>query len=111
MSNSTIKHKRGDTFSYSAVVRETRSGPAMDITDWTITSMLRDGTGNLIAEADVTITDAAEGAYTVRAEDTSSWPAGYLQWDIQHEDAGGDIRSTETVLVKVIADVTYPEPA
>jgi hypothetical protein len=79
----------------------------MNITDWTITSMIRTQTGELIAEADVTITDGAAGEYTVRVDDTTSWPTDYLLWDIQHADGAGDIRSTETVLVRVMADVTY----
>jgi hypothetical protein len=104
----SIKHKRGDTFIYYGVVRESRNGPVMNITDWTITSMIRTQTDALLAEADVTITDGAAGEYTVRVDDTTAWPIEYLLWDIQHADGAGDIRSTETVLLRIVADVTYP---
>jgi hypothetical protein len=83
----------------------------MNITDWTITSMIRTQTDALLAEADVTITDGAAGEYTVRVDDTTEWPTDYLYWDIQHADGAGDIRSTETVLVRVVKDVTYPNPS
>jgi hypothetical protein len=106
----SIKHKRGDTFIYHGVVRETRNGPVMNITDWTITSMIRTQTDALIAEADVTITDGAAGEYTVRVDNTIGWPVDYLHWDIQHADGAGDIRSTETVLLRIVADVNYPDP-
>ena len=109
--SASIKHKRGDTFIYSGVVRESRNGPVMNISDWTIASMIRASTGTLIAEADVMITDGATGEYTVRVENTTAWPVDYCFWDIQHTDGAGDIRSTETVLLRVVADVTYPEPA
>ena len=108
--SASIKHKRGDTFIFHGVVKESRTGPAMNISDWTITSMVRTQTGELIAEADVTITNGAAGEYAVRINDTTSWPDGYLHWDIQHADGAGDIRSTETVLLRIVADVTYPDP-
>jgi len=109
--SASIKHKRGDTFIFYGVVRESRNGPVMNITDWTIASMMRSQTGTLIAEADVTITDGSAGEYTVIVEDTTAWQPEYLIWDIEHRDGGGVKRSTETMLIRVGKDVTYPEPA
>ena len=109
--SASIKHKRGDTFIYHGIVREYRNGPVMNITDWTIASMIRTQTDALIAETDVTITDGAAGEYTVTVEDTTAWQPEYLIWDIEHRDGGGVKRSTETILIRVVKDVTYPEPA
>ena len=108
--SASIKHKRGDTFIFHGVVRESRNGPAMNITDWTITSMIRASTETLIAEADVTTTDGAAGEYTVRVDDTTGWPVDYLLWDVEHIDGGGVKISTDTVLIRVVKDVTYPDP-
>ena len=106
----TVSHKRGDTFVYSAVIRESKSGPAIDLTGWTIASMIRDADSLLIADLDVSITTAASGAYAIRADITDEWPIGQAYWDIQYTDADGVIRSTETINLQIIEDVTYPEP-
>lgn len=110
MSTTTVQHKRGDTFLYAAALLESKTGPVINIADWTITSMIRDLDGMLIADLTVTITDAAQGEYTVSLDDTADWPVGWAQWDIQYEDDGGVIKSTETVRVKIVQDVTYPDP-
>lgn len=104
MKTATAEHKRGDTFLVSCTRADT------DISDWEITSMIRDAEGALIAECEVTITDASEGQFTLLVEDTTDWPVDYLNWDIQYVDSGGVIRSTETIKLRVRADVTYPEP-
>lgn len=110
MSTATVEHKRGDTFLYSAVLKETKTGPVIDIRGWTITSMIRDLDGLLIADLTVSITDGEQGEYTVSADDTAAWPVGWAQWDIQYVDDGNVIKSTETVRVKIVQDVTYPDP-
>lgn len=101
MINPVIEHKRGDTFLFSCTRADT------DLTDWTIASQVRDISLNLIATCDVTITDAAEGKFTVQVDDTTAWPIDLLLWDIQYTDNAGIIQSTETVRVKVKQDVTY----
>ncbi len=106
----TLEHKRGDTFRFSAVLRETKTGPAMDLTGWTIASMVRDADSVLIDTLTVTVTDAAAGEYSLLVEDTSAWPVGQAYWDIQYTDDGDVIRSTETIRLNIIEDVTYPEP-
>lgn len=106
----SIQHKRGDTFLFEAVLRESKNGPVIDITDWTLESMVRDADSVLIAELDVTVTDAAQGEYTVSADDTSDWPVGLAYWDIQYTDDAGVIRSTDTIALAIIQDITYPEP-
>lgn len=106
----SITHKRGDTFLFSAALRASKTGPATDVTDWDITSMIRDAEDVLIDEITVTVTDAANGAYALRVDDTTAWPIGTAYWDIQYIDDSGIIRSTETIQVQIIEDITYPDP-
>lgn len=103
MKTTTLDHKRGDTF----IVNCTRTDT--DITDWTITSQIRDYEDVLIVDCDVTITDAAEGQYTVRVDDTTEWPVGSLLWDIQCIDTANIVKSTDTVKIRVVADITRAE--
>jgi hypothetical protein len=107
----SITHKRGDTFLYDAVLRQSKSGPVIDLTDWTIASMIRDGEDVLIEELTVTVTNAALGEYSIRVDDTTAWPVGTAYWDIQYTDSNDIIRSTDTMNLNIIEDVTYPEPA
>lgn len=106
----TVQHKRGDTFLFIAVLRETKTGPVIDLTDWTIASMVRDADDVLVDQVTVTVTDAANGAYSLRVDDTTAWPVGTTYWDIQYTDADSIIRSTETIALQIIEDITYPEP-
>lgn len=104
MSATTIQHKRGDTFIANCVRTDT------DITDWTITSQIRDMDEELVADCDVTITDAAEGQYTVRVDDTENWPVGFLLWDVECIDTANVKQSTDTIRVRVLADITRALP-
>lgn len=100
MSNQKILFKRGDTFSLQA----TANGE--DITTWTIQSQIRDNSGTLISELDITKTDAANGEYTLTHDGaTSSWPLKMLYCDIQYT-VGGVISSTETFRIEVVEDIT-----
>jgi hypothetical protein len=108
----SITHKRGDTFRFAAVLRESKTGPVIDLGGWVIASMIRAAdTDALIAELTVTVTNAAQGAFTLRADDTDAWPVGTAYWDIQYTDPGTVIQSTETISVQILEDVTYPDPA
>lgn len=104
-----IKHKRGDTFLWAASLKETRTGPAIDISDWTIKSQIRDAEDVLVSDLEVTITDGPNGQYRLYKEDTASWPSDNCFMDIEYRDDGGFIRSTETIGVRVVKDVTYPD--
>lgn len=100
MSNQKILFKRGDTFSLQA----TANGE--DITTWTIQSQIRDNSGTLISELDITKTDAVNGEYTLTHDgSTSSWPLKMLYCDIQYT-VGGVISSTETFRIEVVEDIT-----
>lgn len=106
----SAQHKRGDTFLYAAVLRESKTGPVIDLSGWTIASMIRDADGVLIEELVVTVTDAANGAYTISAADTTAWPVGLAYWDIEYTDTHGVIQSTDTVTVSILQDITFPDP-
>lgn len=107
----TIEHKRGDTFRQDVVVKI--SNVAVDITDWTIESMLRDMDKALLETFTVTKTTPASGQYRIEAikDQTALWPVGKAKMDIQYTyPSGGDFRvSSETYDVKIIEDITRDE--
>ena len=107
MAGTTLRHKRGDTFQYDCVVQESKKGPPLDLTGWTIRSQLRDLRDHLICEFCITIVNAVEGRYRLSAGDTSDWVPGAAAMDIEYRDAGGVVRSTETMAVTVLKDETH----
>lgn len=96
----TIPVKRGDTF--SAVCQ--REG--VDITATTIRSQIR--SGSFRQDLTVTKTNAAAGEFTLSATaaDAELWPIGNATWDIEYTDSGA-VRSTETVKLRIVEDVTH----
>jgi hypothetical protein len=96
----TVPVKRGDTFSAQCH----RVG--VDITATTIRSQIR--AGSWMQELTVTKTNAATGEFTLSATATQSklWPIGNATWDIEYTDAGA-VRSTETVKLRIVEDVTH----
>jgi hypothetical protein len=101
----TVRHKRGDTFQYEATLRD-GSGVAISLAGWTIKSQVRDRDGDLLSAAVVTVTNAAAGEYQVVIADTRHWPIRAVNWDIEYKDSSNVVRSTETITVNVIQDVT-----
>lgn len=110
-------HKRGDTFDYSDQFELTVDGVAVpDLTGATGASQLRHAgdraagiePGTLVAELVFTWIDAAQCLYRVRANgSTAQWPLGILKHDVQLTLPGGDVVSTDTVLIKLVEDVTH----
>lgn len=94
-----ITHKRGDTFSHRFAV-------SVPITDWTITSQIRDSADTLVSTPTLGNRDDAAGTFTLTVSDTTAWAPGTLVWDVQCVDADSITRSTQTVYITVIADVT-----
>jgi hypothetical protein len=96
----TPKVKRGDTFS-AACQRE-----GVDITATIIRSQIRSGAW--VQELTVTKTNAATGEFTLSATPAQSefWPIGKAVWDIEYTDSGA-VRSTETVNLLIVEDVTH----
>lgn len=96
----TYPVKRGDTF--SAVCQRV----GVDITSTTIRSQIRAGSWRQILT--VVKTNAATGEFTLNATaaDTVLWPVGLAIWDIEYTDSGA-VRSTETVNLRIVEDVTH----
>lgn len=105
-----IRHKRGDTFDRLLVI------PA-DFADgywvgWTVTAQIRTARGKLISDLVATWADPASTTRTLRLFDatTQDWPiADDHEIDVQFvRISDGTKRSTETLIVTVVRDVTQP---
>ena len=67
----------------------------------TVKSQVRTKHGALVSELVFTYNTA--GAYQLHDYDTSDWPLGRLQWDIQYMN-GSVVFSTETVYIDLSKD-------
>ncbi|MFN4328289.1 MAG: hypothetical protein ACK4FF_05380 [Limnobacter sp.] len=108
-SSQVIAHKRGDTFEVQATYSDSSDGSPINLTGYTIASQIRHPGGALVATLAVTIPDqsvpANLGKFTMRVNNTASWPVTDLLWDIQYS-FDNSVISTETVVVRVQPDVT-----
>lgn len=102
----TITHKRGDTFELSATLEN--QGVAVDITNFTITSQVRQSDDALLQDLTVTKTDAAKGAFTLSATpaQTETWDVQPYDCDIEFIDGGGEVNSSNTFVISVLKDIT-----
>lgn len=102
----TITHKRGDTFELSCTLEN--EGVAVDITNFTITSQMRQTDDTLLQALTVTKTDAANGAFTLSATpaETELWGVQNYDCDIEFIEGGGEVNSSETFIISVIKDIT-----
>lgn len=109
MKSILIEHKRGDTFALAGQLLESESGPPVDLAGTTIRAELRDGDA-LVATLDTAITDAAQGRYAISKSyaHTEAWPVKGLSLDVEFTFPGGMRRSTQTLVVRVIKDITLP---
>lgn len=101
-----ITHKRGDTLEW--VVTLTQDSAAVDVTNWTIKSQIRTG-ATLLQELTVEKTTPASGEFTLSAtaSETSDWPLGTHQTDIELIDDNSFVVSSQTFDVQVVRDITY----
>lgn len=101
-----ITHKRGDTLEW--VVTLTQNGTAVDISDWTIKSQIRQET-TLIAEFTVIKIDSAAGQFSLSATaaQTASWSLGSHSVDIEFTDGTGYVVSSQTFTLQLVKDITY----
>lgn len=102
----TINHKRGDTFELSCTLEN--EGNPVDITNFTITSQIRSPDDSLLQALTVTVTDAANGAFTLSATpaQTETWDIIQYLSDIEFVNASGEVNSSETFTINVIKDIT-----
>ena len=104
-----IYHKRGDTLSLSCVWKDS-AGTPINLTGYTVACQVK--AVNFVDTLTVTVTSAANGAFTISrsATGTSSWPvtdsqASRLFCDIQFT-SGSLVTSTETFQIIVLEDIT-----
>ncbi len=108
---STLLVKRGDDVVLDCAV-------AGDLTGWGARSQIRLQSGRLLAECDVSDLVYDDGdevtryALTVASAVTETWPVSHddidAQMDIEYTDPDGLVQSTETITIRVSADVTRP---
>lgn len=96
--------KRGDTLLLTAIYKV--DGVATSVSAIDIASQIRTNRGTLVATMSVTKLPAT-GQFTLSPVDpnTSAWPLGALQCDIEFSE-GGNIRSTETFTLVVTQEIT-----
>jgi hypothetical protein len=105
-----FRHKRGDTFLWLFVLPEGEY-PDGFFDGWQVAAQIRTAKakGKLIAELQPSWGDPAEATRILRlfAADTRLWPVGEHELDVQFtRTADGTIRSTETLVVEVVKDIT-----
>jgi hypothetical protein len=108
MAVTVMEVKRGDTFSYAAAVTNGKKGPPINISGWTIRSQIRTTTDQLLVELSVEMTDSVNGAYRLYYDgSTTAWPIGNANMDIEYTE-NGKVKSTDTVVIKIVKDITLP---
>jgi len=108
----TINHKKGDTLELTFQLK--RDGTPVDITNYTITSQLRDSTDVLLTTDNFngsltfTLIDAAAGQFELSASATATaeWDTRKYDCDVQLIDDENDTSSSETFKINVIKDIT-----
>lgn len=103
------KIKRGDSLDYLGVI-------PLDYADgyfqgWTPSAQIRTSAYELIDDLIVEWVDPdTTRSFTVLKVDTKNWPIGTALLDVQFVRDGGYTKSTDTIQISIIRDVTYPEP-
>lgn len=103
-----MKHKRGDTFNYVAVLPDTVADG--EFADRVPTCQIRDVLGRLVADVAIDWIDPVTArSLSLQVADTTKWVLGNSFFDIQFtRTSDGDIRSTDTMPLNVIEDITRP---
>lgn len=101
--------KRGDTYQLTCTYKGDGT-TASSVAAFTIAAQLRTSAGTLVAEMTITKltqSGATLGQFTVEPTDpdTTGWPLGRLEMDLEITEAGV-IRSSETMVQPVVKDVT-----
>lgn len=98
-----IQFPHGDTFDPTLTYKQ--GNVAQDITNFTITSQVRQTDGTLVATLTVTKTAPILGQFTVTGQ-TTGWPENEnLWWDVQFNNSG-TIKSMPRVILNAESDVT-----
>jgi hypothetical protein len=100
----TLTQKRGDTFRWA--LSHFDGAAVQPLTGWTIASQVRTAADTVVATLTVSNRDDAAGLFVLSATETATWPVGKLLCDIQYTDASGVIRSTQTIEIACVLDIT-----
>lgn len=103
-----MRHKRGDTFDYVAILPA--SIPDGEFSAFTPTCQIRDMQDRLIANVETAWVDQVTArSVSLNVEETQSWSLGSAVMDIQFTRPSDDyIISTSTIQFQIIRDVTRP---
>ena len=101
-----IPLKRGDTFALNADITNA-DGEVVNYLASQIKSQIRTKNDILVASLTVQSTETP-GRYVLMAAETSTWPIGVLEMDIEVNN-GEAIMSSPTIEVPVIKDITRDE--
>jgi len=99
-----VSLKRGDSFVFTNNYLTDDTGSQIDLTGWLIRSHVRDSSNELIDTLDIVV---SQFEYSITKIDTSLWPIGNLFWDIEYTTPDGIVFSSDTIVIKVIQDVTF----
>lgn len=103
--------KRGDTFSLVCIRKVNAVPTSVDLL--TISAKIRHPNGTLIDTLAVTKSNqnVEPGKFFVKSSAaTTAWPVCGARCDIEFTDPDGTIRSTDTILVPIVEDITHAEP-
>lgn len=103
--------KRGDTWKLTFVARESPNGPTLDLTGCAAALQLRHPqTDALVAVPDSVILTPLTGTVlaTFLPATTATVPVGAYLTDLEITFADGQVRSSQTLSLPVIADYTRP---
>lgn len=101
-----LEQKRGDSLQFLGTIPEDFADGFFQF--WTPTSQIRTAQYyNLIADLDFAWVDpVTTRSFTISKIDTKAWPIGAALLDIQFVRADGFTKSTDTVQINIVHDVT-----
>jgi hypothetical protein len=104
-----MTHKQGDSFEHVIVLPDSIADGEM--VGWNAASELRTSQGALVDTLTASWPDdPTRRMVRLLALDTTDWPVGELIFDVQFtREIDGFVRSTETMVVTVVRDVTANE--
>jgi hypothetical protein len=95
-----FKFKRGDTFILGCEV-------GVNLSLWEVRSQVRHGDKLVATLVYTLVSSSAElSQYKLHFDDTTDWPIGKLNCDIEYTTDTGQIISTETFFIECIKDST-----
>jgi len=109
--NMALEHKRGDSLSLMGEIPESYEDGFF--VGWAVSSQIRTAqyyslVDNLTVEW---VDPLTSREFLLTKTDTSAWPVGNCVIDVQFVREDGFTKSTDTMQITVIRDVTYPEPS